>query len=119
MKKTCSKEARDAKGRFLKGVSGNPKGMNQFTSLVPLIEALRDAGKERKEDFWHMVAKRVWTNETVLIAVLKKILPDKIQGEGLGDRTTIYNIIQQIQRDFQDNSKPPLVVDTRASVDKG
>ncbi len=79
MTKTCRQAVRDKGGRFVKGQSGNPKGDNQYTSLVPLIEALKKAGQKRGEDFWDMVAARVWTNDAVLVAVLKKIVPDKIE----------------------------------------
>lgn len=39
---------RDSKGRFKKGSNGNPKGNNQFTSVVPMIEALTAVGKEKR-----------------------------------------------------------------------
>jgi len=76
-------------GRFAKGNNANPKGNNQFTSLVPLIEALKKAGVKHKEDFWDFVAKRARTSDTVLNAILKKLLPDKVQGEGFDKGTQI------------------------------
>ena len=84
MDKTVRMVGHDKKGRFAKGNCANPKGNNQFTSLAPLLEALKKHGKKQNQDFWDMVAERVWLNETVLIAVLKKILPDQVKGEGFG-----------------------------------
>ncbi|MBF0478277.1 MAG: hypothetical protein HQL26_02230 [Candidatus Omnitrophica bacterium] len=68
---------RDLKGRFKKGSNANPKGNNQFTSIVPMIEALDKVGKQKKEDFWVMVARKAWVSDTVLVHILKKILPDR------------------------------------------
>jgi len=71
-------EGRDAKGRFNKGCVANPNGNNQFTSIVPLLEALGKVGKKRKEDFWMMVARRCWESDRILAAILRKIIPDKL-----------------------------------------
>lgn len=88
---------RDEKGRFVKGVSGNPSGVNQTTVYNKLIDALEKKGSSRREGFWDMVAEKAYTNPQVLVAVLKKILPDKVKGEGFGDTTAIYSIIQEIR----------------------
>jgi len=71
-------EDRDAKGRFKKGCVANPNGNNQFTSIVPLLEALEKVGKGRNEDFWMMVARRCWESDRILAAILRKIIPDKL-----------------------------------------
>lgn len=70
-------DKRDANGRFVKGAVANPNGNNQFTSIVPIIEALKAVGKEKREDFWIMVAKKAWVSDTVLVHILKKLLPDR------------------------------------------
>jgi len=95
MTETCKQAVRDKGGRFKKGHSGNPKGSNKYTSIVPLLNALDRAGEKRGEDFWDMVAKKVWMNETVLIAILKKILPDEVHTEVTG-QNTLVQIIQQL-----------------------
>ena len=76
MGETVRSPNHDKKGRFGVGNNANPKGNNQFTSLVPLIKALKRHGKKQKQDFWDMVAHRAWMNDTILIAILKKLLPD-------------------------------------------
>jgi len=83
-------KGRDEKGRFLPGNNSNPKGNNQFTTIVPLIEALKKRGKVKGQDFWDMVAEKASRSDAILIAILKKLLPDKIQGEGgLGETKII------------------------------
>ena len=98
MSKTCKQEktqdtsGRDEKGRFKKGVSGNPYGNTHTKDLDRLIQALDDRSKRAGyEDFDAVVADRALQHETVLIAVLKKIYPDLIKGEGIG-----YDIRAQI-----------------------
>ena len=95
MNETCRKVIRDNNGRFVKGHSGNPKGSNQFTSIVPLIEALKKEGIKRGQGFYEMVATRAWMSDTLLIAILKKILPDKVHNEGI-EQNTLVQIIQRL-----------------------
>ncbi len=87
-KRTVDKN-RDSKGCFIKGNNANPKGNNQFLTIVPLLNALKKSGQKYKEDFWDMVARKIRTSDTVLIAILKKLLPDKIEGQGIGADTKI------------------------------
>jgi hypothetical protein len=94
---TSRQVVRDSDGRFVKGCSGNPKGSNQYNSIVPLIEALEKAGTKQNEKFWDMVARKAFCDERVLIAVLKKLIPDnlKLEGEGFAkDRTLILQFGQ-------------------------
>ena len=85
MEKTCQQEKskqdarpkRDAKGRLLPGNSANLAGKNGYTAIKQLLTALENRGIKKKESFWDMVAKKVWENPQVLIAVLKKIIPDR------------------------------------------
>ena len=84
-KEKLIKDGRLPNGRFAPGSKPNPKGNNQFTSLVPLLEALKKSNVKYGQDFWDYVSERIRKNDTVLIAVLKKLLPDKVQGEGFGE----------------------------------
>lgn len=113
MVETCKKEeikqgGRLPNGRFAPGVTGNPKGSNKYTTIVPLIEALKKAGIKRKEDFWDMVASRAWSNETVLNAILKKLLPDKIEGKGFSEGLKI--IIVRDKTKIDENRSLPQTV---------
>ena len=80
MKETILKEKvsnRDSKGRLKKGSVINPGGNNGFTAAKQLIDALKRQGKKRDENFWDMAASRAYTNDQVLIAILKKFIPDR------------------------------------------
>jgi hypothetical protein len=45
-----------------------------------LLEALERKGEKKGKHFWDMVADKCWRskNDAVLIAVLKKLVPDKV-----------------------------------------
>lgn len=74
------------KNRWYKGMpSPNPQGrlpegqsvMDQFKEAIRNVEA-----KKRKPLFQHLI-ERAYVDDTVLIAVARKILPDKIQDDTL------------------------------------
>uniref|UniRef100_A0A6H1ZWX7 Uncharacterized protein n=1 Tax=viral metagenome TaxID=1070528 RepID=A0A6H1ZWX7_9ZZZZ len=74
---------RNNKGQFVKGFVGNPTGNNQFDFLKDLVDALQNESKRQGfENFSDVIAKRALQYETVLIAVLKKVIPDKIEHSG-------------------------------------
>lgn len=58
-------------------------------------------------------------NPAVLIALLKKLVPDKIEGDGIGSTAVIYNLIQQLQGDFQKDRSPSMALGKRDGVDSG
>jgi hypothetical protein len=76
------------------GQSGNPNGRPRVPEIEELREAIRIARKRHgnKSILVHFVEK-AYTNDQVLIALAKKLIPDKISGElkgnGFGD-TTIH-----------------------------
>lgn len=79
-------------GRFGKGFVANPSGKNGFNTVSVLVEALKKDGLKHKQPFWDYVAQRARTNDGVLITLIKKLLPDKIQGEGLANGVFVYVI---------------------------
>lgn len=63
-----------------KGQSGNPKGRaheNEFAELFK--EALIVVEEEKKESIMQRAVRRAYVNDKVLIEVLRKIVPDKIE----------------------------------------
>jgi|SRR3990167_4686923 len=89
------KNGHDSKGRFVKGFVHNPKGNTQRKELSGLIEALEvRAKREGYKNFNSLVADRAAQHETVLIAVLKKIYPDQIEGKGFANDLRQYIIIR-------------------------
>jgi len=96
---------RDKKGRFAKGTApGNPTGRNVGRHpMLELEEALEQARINHDKPFLVHFVERAYKNDIVAIALAKKLLPDKIEGEGFG-YTAIYNIIQELQRNSQKDS---------------
>ena len=108
-------------GRFVKGQMANPSGKNGYTLVTEIEKALNSQCKRQGyKDFPKFVAERALASDTVLVAVLKKICPDLIQGEGFGDTTNIYNLINRIQQDFvSKNSKSSVELDRGNCMDTG
>lgn len=77
---------RGKNGRFVAGNCANPSGRNGRIEVKTLMEALDKEGSKRGTDFWSYVARRTYTNNQVLMVILKKILPDKIEGEGFDSK---------------------------------
>ena len=75
--------SRDAKGRFVKGSSGNPLHTNGQIFIRDLILALEsESRRQGYKNFADVVAKRALQYEVVLVAVLKKVMPDLVQHSG-------------------------------------
>ena len=85
-----SETGRNSKGQWIKGFCPNPKGNTSKLDVKSLVLALDSRAQQQKyPDFLGYVAARALINDQVLIAVLKKILPDKLKGEGFGDTKII------------------------------
>ena len=68
-------------GRFKKGVSGNPNGRQRSEWRDELEDAIRVVqGKKRKKLMIHIV-EQAYKDNRVLVALLKKLLPDLKTGE--------------------------------------
>lgn len=102
-KKPAVKAARKATKRvvgrpFVKGQSGNPagapKGWNKQRDL--LFQALHEVEKEKKKTLMRHACEKAFVSEKVLIALLKKILPDMthIEGDAGLSLTDIMALIQ-------------------------
>ena len=67
---------------FVKGQSGNPTGKNAGCKpYLELIKELAATKKSKGKSLIKHAIERAYTNDKVLVAVLKKIIPDKVQSD--------------------------------------
>ena len=55
----------------------------------------------------------------ISLEVVKKTCPKEINLKTDALNTTVYNINNQVQRDYQESRQPSLVLDPRDGLDKG
>jgi len=102
--KTGEKLVRDEKGRFVKGHITNPKGGRPKGSLDFISQLKSELKKVEKEKGFSLIehaVRKAYTNPQVLIAMLKKIIPDMAQS----------NIkVENIGRPYKDLSDDELII---------
>lgn len=75
---------RNELGQVVKGSRGiNPTGENGYTKLKAIIQAIKYEGKVHGTGLEKHIAKRFYINDAVLMAVLKKIVPDAGTNDGI------------------------------------
>jgi len=72
-------------GTWKKGQSGNPKGRPPKPEIDLLRQAIKTVETRRKKKFFILAVERAYENDTVLIAILKKMVPDLKYVEGEHD----------------------------------
>lgn len=81
------------KNKFKKGNPGGPgrpAGVKGF-SISELIDAIEEVEVEKDEKLYKKFVNKAYVNPTVLIALIKKLIPDKTHTEikGVGDTDII------------------------------
>ncbi|MBN2457295.1 MAG: hypothetical protein JXB29_12295 [Sedimentisphaerales bacterium] len=71
-----AKNGRDSKGRFAIGNPGNPKGRPKKPEIDALRVALKKAAEKYDKTLLDHAIERAYTDNNVLIAILRKLLPD-------------------------------------------
>ena len=82
-------------GKFAPGNCANPNGRPKNADVELLRQALYKEGEKRGVTFWDQVAKYAFHDRNVMIALLKKFVPDKIEGTGF--ENNIMAFFQNIQ----------------------
>jgi len=104
---------------FKPGESGNPagrpKGSKTKFSIVALEESIREVEKECQTSFFRHVVKRAFISDKVLIALLKKLIPD-VQYTGPDDGLSWLD--EELEFSYPQNSIPKEVKDFERFYDK-
>ncbi len=81
--------------RFVKGKSGNPlgRGRGHIELVAQLKYAIATMEKKKRKSFFARVVERAWVSDKVLIALLKKLVPD-LTHELNTNPMTIINLIK-------------------------
>lgn len=85
-KKAAWKPEKGSITKYPKGVSGNPsgrpKGSKNKGSMAELNEAIRDVAKKKRKSILRHFVEEAYVDNTVLIALMKKLCPDLRSTEG-------------------------------------
>lgn len=81
-------------GKFGPGNCANPMGRPRRPEVEELRQALEYAQKRHKKSFLQHFCERAYMNDQVAIALAKKIIPDKIEGEGFDQVTAFFQNIK-------------------------
>ena len=79
---------------FVKGQSGNPHGRPTTGEVAKLRIAMQKFEKDRGVDFYYHFCEMAWADSTVMIALMKKSLPDLKQVDLEADLRGEFGVIQ-------------------------
>ncbi len=106
-KASCAQDnGRTEKGRFQKGVSGNPAGGRPGKWRNELEEAIEIVQTRKRKKFMIHAIEQAYIDTKVLVAVLKKLLPDlKIEEIDLNAGENLKSFIDWLTGRNGDDSK--------------
>jgi len=67
-----------------KGVCPNPGGRPKGTSVKVLLDAIEEVEKDKGINYWKKVIEKSLATPSLMIAVMKKIIPDQVEGSFVG-----------------------------------
>jgi hypothetical protein len=94
---------------FIKGDTRiNRNGRPKNAEIDMLRHELEREGKKRRTSFWHVVAHKAFTNPQIMLAVLKKFVPDlnHQQVDGLVSKETSIIIIKANGEKIESGNNP-------------
>lgn len=101
-----SNSSKDKPWLWKKGQSGNPNGKPKRPEIEAVREALMEVEYEKKISLWKHLVKQAYEDNTVLIALARKFLPDKIEDESFNRVVRTFLIRPMIEnRAISDDSK--------------
>ena len=76
-------EGRNSKGQFTKGHSygRNQKGRPKKPEIEELRKAIKAVEEEKDKKLLEHFVRRAYKNDAVLVALIKKLVPDKTQAD--------------------------------------
>ncbi len=97
----------DETGKFKKGNPGRPAGIKGF-SIAELVKEIEEVESEKNLKLYKKFAQKAFTNPGVMIALIKKLIPDKTHTEieGVGDTDIIITTAREnFKKKLDDISK--------------
>lgn len=88
---------RDKNGRFKPGSGGRPKGSKNKLTL-DLQKAIQEVEKEKKKNLFKHFVERGYKNDNVLVALIRKLIADKTQVEGILEGDLKITIVSAVPR---------------------
>jgi hypothetical protein len=70
---------RNNKGQWVKGQSGNPNGRAPKPEVEELRKAIKAVEEQKDKKLLEHFVERAYRNDAVLVALIKKFIPDKAQ----------------------------------------
>jgi hypothetical protein len=72
---------RDKKGKFIKGVSGNPGGRPKVSYIDQLCTAIKTVEADKKKELFIRFVEQAYANPSIMIALMNKLLANKMHTE--------------------------------------
>ena len=90
--------------KWPKGQSGNPHGAPRKPEIELMRQAIVEVCRRKKKSLWVHVMEQFFEDNNVMIAVLKKLLPDKLiffdSDETSEEKAKRYENVKKFLLDF-------------------
>lgn len=76
-------------GKFKPGQTGNPNGRPKRPEIEELRQAIKETELKKKKKLMTHFVERAFESDNVLDVLMKKMLPDKIESEFVGNKVIV------------------------------